>query len=90
MKIDDLLRGVPAIEESLRHPRSRLADPPITREEAVTADISVCCRHNGRIKTDPLPTDIEGRVYRCPVGDELWRYSKDAGGLKLPPRKYCW
>jgi hypothetical protein len=76
-----------AEEEALPYPKSDMADPPITRAEALAAEEATCCLHNGRIKTDPLPSDTDGRVYFCPIGRQYWRYKK--GGLhNLPPLKY--
>ena len=75
-------------EDALPYPRSDSADPPISIDEARAADASTCCWHNGRIKTDPTSSDVEGRVYFCPIGREYWRLSKHEGGLKLAPLRY--
>jgi hypothetical protein len=74
--------------DALPYPRSEEADPPITADEARAADTAICGWHNGRIKTDPIPSDVEGRVYFCPIGRQYWRYSKQGPGLKLPPLRY--
>lgn len=90
MKLSDLQGALEAREEEepLPYPRSLFADPPISPVEARAAETAICCRHNGRIKTDPLQTDVVGRVYFCPIGREYWRYSKGDGGLKLAPLRY--
>ena len=91
MKFSDLkARSESLEEEPLPYPRSSLADPMITFAEARAAEISICCRHNGRVKTDRLPTDTEGRVFWCPIGREYWRLSKGEGGFRLAPLKYGW
>ena len=70
---------------------SELADPQITADEALAAkdNHATCPWHNGRIKTDPTPSDVDGRVFWCPRGKMYWRYSKHGCGyLKLPPLRY--
>jgi hypothetical protein len=79
------------LDNALPYQRSEIADPAISVAEARAADTAVCCWHNGRIKTDPVQTDVEGRVYFCPIGLQYWRYSKERKGfLNLPPLKHRW
>ena len=81
-------------EEPLLYKRSEIADPPITIEEARASHSygdyeTTCLWHKGHISHSPLPSDIDGRVYVCPIGRQYWRYSKQGGGfLKLPPLRY--
>jgi hypothetical protein len=77
------------LDNALPYPSSEHADPAISISEARAADTAVCCWHNGRIKTDPVQADVEGRVYLCPIGRQYWRYSKERRGfLNLPPLRY--
>jgi hypothetical protein len=81
-------------EEELLYPRSEMADPPITIEEAREArkhsDYETTCRrHKGHITHSPLPSDTDGRVYWCPEGREYWRLSKKTGAM-YKPLKYGW
>jgi hypothetical protein len=70
--------------ESLPYPRSDIADPPITVDEAWIAETSTCRWHNGRIKTDPLETDVDGKVFFCPIGRQYWRYTKKDNAFFRP------
>jgi hypothetical protein len=59
---------------TLEYPCSSRADPPITIEEARTAKLAVCPRHNGLIKVARNPfREREGSVHFCPVAEEYWR-----------------
>jgi hypothetical protein len=55
-------------------------------DEARAAETSTCSWHDGRIKADPLPSDVDGNVYFCPLGRLYWRYTKrdDAFHRPLP------
>jgi hypothetical protein len=90
MKLSDFhtVSAPETIEQVFAYPRSDLAEPAITVEEARAAETAICCWHNGRIKTEPTQSDIEGRVYLCPIGRQYWRYSKQSGALKLPPLRH--
>jgi hypothetical protein len=92
MKLSEFLAPESApetFEDRLPYPCSELAEPAITLDEARAADTAICRWHNGRIKTEPTQSDVEGGVYFCPIGRQYWRYSKQGGGfLKLPPLQY--
>lgn len=61
---------------------SDLARPPITQEEAEKATHSICVNHDGVVRQTG---DKEGRVFFCPVGRMLWRYTaKPQSGLYGP------
>jgi hypothetical protein len=68
----------------MAYPRSSLAEPPITTEEAQSVDLAtdttVCRRHGGRL----THLNAEGAVYFCPVGQQLWRYSKQLNEFLRP------
>jgi len=68
----------------LPYPASSNADPPITHEEARTAEHAICRFHNGLIAREPTPTDTEGRVYWCAIGGQYWRYSKKGSAMYKP------
>jgi hypothetical protein len=85
MKPSELAAGPGEVSEStLPYPRSDLADPPITEEEARTAKDSNCPRHGGLILASPLPEDRDGTVFFCGVGRQYWRYTKQASGFMRP------
>jgi hypothetical protein len=58
------------------YPRSPLAEPPITSEEAGSVDLAtnttVCRWHGGQLTS----LNAEGKVYFCPIGRQYWRFSK--------------
>jgi len=54
---------------------SSLAAPPITPQEARNAPHSICCVHNGLVRETG---DKEGRVMFCPIGGQLWRYTRNS------------
>jgi len=89
MKFSELARAVPLDREAewtLPYPRSELAEPPITLEEARTAEEANCRRHGGLIATSPLPSDVHGRVYFCGAGRMYWRYDSHESGMYAPLR----
>lgn len=91
MKLSDFhaVSAPETIDQVLAYPRSDLAEPLMTVDEARGAETAICCLHNGRIKTEPTQSDVDGRVYLCPIGRQYWRYRKQGGGfLKLPPLRY--
>ena len=90
MKISDVKTGREEADGPLPYPCSEIADPPIKRAETLAAKEAICCWHDGKIKTEPTPSDVYGRVYFCPIGRQYWRYSEQSGGLKLPPLKHRW
>jgi hypothetical protein len=66
---------------------SALAEPPISDEEigAVNMGRDTCiCRWHGGQFTHLSP---EGAVLYCPLGDMLWRYTKQPGAF-LKPLQY--
>jgi hypothetical protein len=82
MKPSELRGDVgPRDEWKLPYPRSELADPPITAEEARKADTAICRWHNGSITHSPTTQDTYGRAYFCPIGRCYWRYSKQDAGM---------
>ncbi len=60
---------------------SNLAKPPIQPEEASKADTSICPTHEGIVR---FTGDAEGKVYFCPVGGEMWRYTLKRTGMNAP------
>lgn len=74
---------------TLPYPRSKLADPLISEQEALNAQPTVCPWHKGRIAHSPTPSDWDGKVYFCPVGKQFWRYSTKVNEL-LRPLRYKW
>lgn len=52
---------------------SNKADPPITEEEARTAQPSICPWHGGLVV---MTGDVDGSVHYCPKGKQYWRYQK--------------
>lgn len=85
MKLSELKNAPTATDEwTLPHPRSDLADPPVTLEEARTAGTAVCRAHRGTIAHFPGANDTEGKVFFCPVGGIYWRYSKQQAGMYAP------
>ena len=78
MKLSELM-GAPArdeLEEPLPYPCSELADPPITRAEALAADTANCRLHGG---FTPHLGDHEGKVFLCGAGHMYWRYERLLG-----------
>ena len=75
MRPSDLrARQAPVTEtKEKRYPMSLRADPPIAAEEVKGATVAVCCWHGGLIKTFG---DKDGKVFICPIGNQLWRYNK--------------
>jgi hypothetical protein len=69
-------QGTP-IEPPLPHPVSSLADPPISIEEAKTAETAICRWHGSQY----THLNVEGRVYFCPIGGQLWRHSAKQSGM---------
>lgn len=49
------------------------ADPPITEAEARAAPATICCRHNGLVRSFG---DKDGSVFYCPIGKQYWRYTR--------------
>lgn len=92
MKLSDLKSSLEPREEwTLPYPRSSLADPPISAEEARTATHTNCIWHKGLIAGSPNQDDTEGRVYFCPIGRMYWRYTRKPKHAKLlRPLKYGW
>jgi hypothetical protein len=89
MKLSELTGGGSMREEcdwTLPYPRSDLAEPPITIEEARAAETANCRRHRGLIATSPLPSDVHGRVYFCGSGRQYWRHDSHSGGMYAPLR----
>lgn len=72
-----------ADEWKLPHPRSELADPPITAEEARSAEHWICPYHNGLIASTHTE-DEYGRAFYCPVGGMYWRFTKQQSGMYAP------
>lgn len=89
MKLSDV-QGITREEWTFAHPRSSLADPPITAQEARSAATANCPRHHGLIATQPTQADTEGRVYLCGVGNQYWRYSRKSKVGALKPLNYGW
>jgi hypothetical protein len=71
MKPTDLVTGKPQVEVAPSFVASSRADPPITAEEAATAQVSICPWHDGLVR---LTGDKPGRVFYCPTGEMHWRY----------------
>ena len=87
MKLSEFKGGILPREESnddnLSYPRSDLAEPPITEDEARVAGESICKYHKGLI----LQTgDVNGRVFFCPLGRMFWRFTTQQGGMYQPLR----
>lgn len=84
MKLSDLKLGTPAqpAAQALPHPASSLADPPITPEEARTAETAICRWHGSQY----AHLNVEGRAYYCPMGGQLWRHSNQQSGMYAPLR----
>jgi hypothetical protein len=68
----------------ISYPRSSLAEPPITSEEAgsvdLTIDTSVCRWHKGQL----THLNADGKVYFCPIGQQYWRYSNQSRDMYAP------
>jgi hypothetical protein len=68
------------------YPRSSLAEPPITDEEAGAADLSrdttLCRLHGGRFTL----LNEDGRVYYCAKGGMLFRHTKRPSEFLRPLR----
>lgn len=70
---------------------SDLARPTIRPDEAEHAQWSICRIHGGQIKFSPTPQDHDGKVMYCPIGDCMWRYSKELNDVnQLPSLNYGW
>jgi hypothetical protein len=58
------------------YPRSSLAEPPITDEEAEAVDLgrdtTLCRLHGGQL----THLNVDGGVYYCARGGMLFRYAK--------------
>jgi hypothetical protein len=54
------------------------------KSEARAAEVSTCRWHKGRISTDPLPSDVDGKVFFCPLGRQFWRYTKKDDAFHQP------
>jgi hypothetical protein len=79
MKPSELSNKKPgAPEEKLPYPRSDLAEPAITMEEARSATDAICRYHKGLIRQTG---DKDGSVFFCPIGRQYWRYSKQIDGM---------
>jgi len=90
MKLSDLQGFTREESWALPYPRSSLADPPVSAEEARKATTANCPRHKGLIATQPTQDDTEGRVYLCGVGNQYWRYTRKQGLGRLPVLNYGW
>ena len=76
MKISELQGGAPKADEwKLPYPRSEIADPPITAEEARAAATANCPHHGGLIASSHT-ADEYGRAFFCPAGGQYWRFAK--------------
>jgi hypothetical protein len=84
------LQGITREDWTLPHPRSSLADPPISAKEARAAPTTNCPRHRGLIAAQPAQGDTEGRVYLCGEGRQYWRYTRKSGTGRLSALKYGW
>jgi hypothetical protein len=84
MKLSELTANSPVQqpEPPLPHPASSLADPPISLAEAQAAKTAICRWHRSQYGH----LNVEGRVYFCPIGGQLWRHSKQQGGMYAPLR----
>ncbi|HWG75352.1 MAG TPA: hypothetical protein VN660_00990 [Steroidobacteraceae bacterium] len=82
MRLSDLMTDSQSERPKLPHPASSLADPPITLEEAQQAQDAICPFHGSQYRY----LNQEGRVYRCPIGGQLWRHSGKQGGMYAPLR----
>lgn len=85
MKLSDIRAPAPdELEEPLPYPCSELAEPSITVAEARAVDLArdttVCRWHRGQ--HTHLNTD--GAVLYCPIGEMLWRYTKQPSEFLRP------
>ena len=87
MKLSELRSPAPdESEEALPYRCSELADPPITRVEALAAETANCRMHGG---FTPHLGDHEGKVFLCGAGRMYWRYQPLLGKY-LGPLPYKW
>ena len=77
-------KGAAEPHPELPFPRSEIADPPITFDEARAAAETVCRYHKGIIGQPGGAGDANGTVFLCPVGRQYWRYIKESGGMFRP------
>jgi hypothetical protein len=83
MKLSDLMTDSGAAEQAkLPHAASSLADPPVTMDEARAAETAICRWHGSQYGH----LNVEGRVYLCPIGGQLWRHNGSQSGMHAPLR----
>lgn len=87
-QLGPLVGSVKEALSDLPHPRSSIAEPPISADEARAADTAICRYHKGLITQ---VGDRDGAVFFCPMGQEYWRYTKHVNGMFKPlnyPRRW--
>jgi len=86
MKLSEFNAAPREAEDVLPYPRSELADPPITVDEARAAATTKCRLHQ---LPDEPQSYVEGRVYFCGIGRQYFRSSKRDEKM-YAPLHYRW
>lgn len=59
---------------------SDLARPPIQPHEIEGAPTAICVLHDGLIASTHNADEV-GKVFYCPIGRQMWRFTKERTGM---------